>query len=626
MTAVEWEWLGFAALEELTFEVARKAFQRSENITLLNLIDNLQERLDSGEKRLSILGDILAYRGRYADAARNFRVAGRDDRALNLYIDLRMFNKAQEFVGEGEGGAALARRRAEWARHVNEPRAAAEMYLAAGDVQKAAQIMAETGKRDMLIELVRKLDKAASGPLRHVAEALVAVGDPTTAADVYERLGDFKKVAELAVLAGEWTRAFSLAKEHIECRAEVYIPYAHRMARDNNFVDAQKAYHMAGETSMALRVFAILVGNAISEERFSDAGYLHHLLAMQCLETANTKEKTERARLLNRYYDNDRLSRMYHAYDAVHRCIHEPFSLSQPDALLNAARYVLSLLGSGSPPIGISIFCLNLCLAKQAKALNASAIAKQTLDKILGLQIPQKFQESVELLILKTRAGGFPNSASSERLPLRDEEVAPLCWRCRRHAPLLSVLSCPHCKHYMAHSHATHEVLPLVQFIPAEGISDSEAIELLERTSLPETSENENIQNGTEILTFDEPIDHVDPFLEKVEEGDDSGVVLCSRQALLDLNPASVLIINLPPPLNKKFYRNMLPELPIIACQYCYKLFYMEDFEIQLVTKGQCPFCRHSSSTEISKDVDNNLEDSTNDDSMHPTSPINGLC
>lgn len=52
-------------------------------------------------------------------------------------------------MGEGEGIAALARRRAEWARHVNEPRAAAEMYLAAGDVKRAAELMADTGRRDM---------------------------------------------------------------------------------------------------------------------------------------------------------------------------------------------------------------------------------------------------------------------------------------------------------------------------------------------------------------------------------------------------------------------------------------------------------------------------------------------
>lgn len=45
VTALDWERLGVAALEELSFEVARKAFQRSENILFLTLIDQLQVRL-----------------------------------------------------------------------------------------------------------------------------------------------------------------------------------------------------------------------------------------------------------------------------------------------------------------------------------------------------------------------------------------------------------------------------------------------------------------------------------------------------------------------------------------------------------------------------------------------------
>ncbi|CAG9781829.1 unnamed protein product [Diatraea saccharalis] len=290
VTPLDWERLGIAALEELSFEVARKAFQRSENIIYLTLIDHLQERFEAGEKRAVIVGEVWAYRGRYADAARSFHSVGRDERALNLYVDLRMFNKAQEFVGEGDGLAALARRRAEWARHVNEPRAAAEMYLAAGDVQKAAQLMAESGKRDMLIELARKLDKGSSESLRHVAEALVTAGEMATAADVYCRLGDYRKVAQLAVSSGEWSRAFSLAREHVECKRDVYLPYAHHMAQQNKFIEAQKAYHMAGEIETAVHVFTILVGNAVAEERFSDAGYLHHLLAMQCLERADTHD------------------------------------------------------------------------------------------------------------------------------------------------------------------------------------------------------------------------------------------------------------------------------------------------------------------------------------------------
>ncbi|VVD05910.1 unnamed protein product [Leptidea sinapis] len=42
-----------------------------------------------------------------------------------------------------------------------------------------------------LIELARKMDKGSSESLRHLAEALVAAGELTTAADLYQRLGDY---------------------------------------------------------------------------------------------------------------------------------------------------------------------------------------------------------------------------------------------------------------------------------------------------------------------------------------------------------------------------------------------------------------------------------------------------
>lgn len=51
------------------------------------------------------------------------------------------------------------------------------------------------------------------------------------------------------------------------------------------------AYHMAGDAATAMRVFTVLVGNAVAEERFIDAAYLHHLLASQNLESAMNNEK-----------------------------------------------------------------------------------------------------------------------------------------------------------------------------------------------------------------------------------------------------------------------------------------------------------------------------------------------
>lgn len=59
------------------------------------------------------------------------------------------------------------------------------------------------------------------------------------------------------------------------------------------------------------------------------------------------------------------------------------------------------------------------------------------------------------------------------------------------------------------------EVLPLVQFEPAEGITFEEAMDLIERTPIPEI---EGANEGADILKIDNDIDYADPFLDKVDE------------------------------------------------------------------------------------------------------------
>lgn len=44
---------------------------------------------------------------------------------------------------------ALILKKAEWARSINEPKAAAEMYLSIGEVEKAVELAAENNWSDM---------------------------------------------------------------------------------------------------------------------------------------------------------------------------------------------------------------------------------------------------------------------------------------------------------------------------------------------------------------------------------------------------------------------------------------------------------------------------------------------
>jgi intraflagellar transport protein 122 len=54
---------------------------------------------------------------------------------LTMYTDLRMFDLANEYLGSGDSAdrRLLIKKKADWAAKINEPRAAAEMYLSAGE-------------------------------------------------------------------------------------------------------------------------------------------------------------------------------------------------------------------------------------------------------------------------------------------------------------------------------------------------------------------------------------------------------------------------------------------------------------------------------------------------------------
>ena len=91
-----------------------------------------------------------------------------------MYTDLRMFDMANEFLGSGDSADRknLIKKKADWAAKINEPRAAAEMYLSAGETLKAIDIMGEHGWVDMLTEVGRKLDRAESEGISRVADYL----------------------------------------------------------------------------------------------------------------------------------------------------------------------------------------------------------------------------------------------------------------------------------------------------------------------------------------------------------------------------------------------------------------------------------------------------------------------
>ncbi|KFP61506.1 Intraflagellar transport protein 122, partial [Cariama cristata] len=597
VTDTDWKELAMEALEGLEFETAKKAFTRVRDLRYLELISSIEERKKHGENNNELfLADVYAYQGKFHEAAKLYKKSGYENLALDMYSDLRMFDYAKDFLGSGDpkDTKMLIKKQADWAKNINEPKAAVEMYLSAGEHMKAIEISGDHGWVDMLIEIARKLDKAEREPLSKCAFYFKKLDNPGYAAETYMKVGDLKALVHLHVETHRWEEAFTLSEKHPEFKDDVYVPYAQWLAENDRFEEAQKAFHKAGRQSEAVRVLEQLTHNAVVESRFNDAAYYYWMLSMQCLDIAqeNEQQKTE---MLQKFHHFQHLAEVYHVYHSIQRYTEEPFSFHLPETLFNISRFLLHSL-TKETPLGISKVNTLFALAKQSKALGAYKLARHAYDKLQGLQIPARFQKSIELGSLTIRSKPFHDS----------EELVPLCYRCSTNNPLLNNLGnvCINCRQPFVFSASSYEVLHLVEFYLEDGITDEEAVALIDLEA-PRLNKRENkwqemmkTHLDAQSLRLDDNTDIIeddDPFTAKLsfEQGGSEFVpVIVNRAVLQSMSRRDVLIKRWPKPLRWQYYRSLLPDASITMCPSCFQMFHTEDYELLVLQHNCCPFCR----------------------------------
>uniref|UniRef100_A0A8C3M0H9 Intraflagellar transport protein 122 homolog n=1 Tax=Chrysolophus pictus TaxID=9089 RepID=A0A8C3M0H9_CHRPC len=592
VTDADWRELAMEALEGLEFETAKKAFTRIRDLRYLELISSIEERKKHGENLNELfLADVYAYQGKFHEAAKLYKKSGHESLALDMYSDLRMFDYAKDFLrsGDPKDTKMLIKKQADWAKNINEPKAAVEMYLSAGEHMKAIEISGDHGWVDMLIEIARKLDKAEREPLSKCAFYFKKLNNPGYAAETYMKVGDLKALVSLHVETHRWEEAFALSEKHPEFKDEVYVPYAQWLAENDRFEEAQKAFHKAGRQREAVRVLEQLTHNAVVESRFNDAAYYYWMLSMQCLDIAQ-EQKTE---MLQKFHHFQQLAEVYHVYHYIQRYTEEPFSFHLPETLFNISRFLLHSL-TKETPLGISKVNTLFTLAKQSKALGAYKLARHAYDKLQGLQIPARFQKSVELGSLTIRSKPFHDS----------EELVPLCYRCSTNNPLLNNLGnvCINCRQPFVFSASSYEVLHLVEFYLEDGITDEEAVSLIDleapRLNRSGNKWQEMMSDDAQSLRLNDSaviIEDDDPFTAKLsfEQGSSEFVpVVVNRAVLQSMSRRDVLIKRWPKPLRWQYYRSLLPDASITMCPSCFQMFHTEDYELLVLQHNCCPFCR----------------------------------
>ncbi|XP_074605343.1 intraflagellar transport protein Oseg1 [Brevipalpus obovatus] len=618
VTDYDWEQLAHSALESIELSIAKKAFTRTRNYLYLDLIQNYSapSALSSKNSEMLFLGDVMAFRGRFTEATKFYKQAGHDDKAITMYTDLRMFEQAQHLVKSGDDPLKrkLISQQADWVSNIasHDTGAAAEMYLSAGETSKAIEIYSQNGWVDKLATLSRQLDKGDQKNLALCAQYLQKMKQFFIAADIYKKMGDYKNLALVYVKSHQWEEAFKIAQEYPELRESIYLPYATWLAENDRFIEAQKAFHQAGEIPKSLQVLNRLTSNAIDEHRYSDASYFCWILSSQCLELIDSVDKSDRIKLVNKFEHFQKRADIYYAYHNIYRYIEEPFTSFFPDALFNMARFLCHELEDEDVP-GVSKVCVLSAFAKQAKNLGAFKLARTIHDILNKFNIPPRFQEAIEF-----------GDVSARGRPFNDhEDLLPLCYRCSTINPLYNSDGnrCKNCKQPFTFSFTNFDSLPLVEFKLDEGLKEDDAIRIInieqesrilsakkKKNSSDWKEENSSEYqvlrlNDDEDLTINSEDQNdekspPDPFTERMsmlEEIDSEyEPITVDQEILKQLRPKEVLIVRWPKPLRTQFFRNLMPDISITMCENCLRFFHADELELQMLQLRKCPFCRSS--------------------------------
>ena len=162
---------------------------------------------------------------------------------------------------------------------------------------------------------------------------------------------------------------------------------------------------------------------------------------------------------------------------------------------------------------------------------------------------------------------------------------------------------CINCQQPFVHSYYAFEVLPLVELIPESGISDGEAVKLINQDTPRGTAEDkgwqETDQGEVQTMSFQADAssaasdgDTFETRLQNWETLTNYQPVEVSAEILKKLPRSEVVVLKWGHPLRYQFYRNLMPDIILDTCDSCNRIFYADDLELQYLQKQACPFCR----------------------------------
>ncbi|OAF69808.1 Intraflagellar transport protein [Intoshia linei] len=546
-----WSLLGEAALYNLNMDVAKIAYQNLKDFLILELIYSIELKKIQNVENDILMGEIYAYNKKYNEAAKCYMRVGQVQMVIDMFILLRMFEKAKEWVNESNSLSEIEKREisskeAHWAAAQKNPAIAIELFLENEQYTEAIDVASQNNSHELIMKIANKIDRGQTKSLYNCVKKLLNMRQYLSAIDVLSKMGDFKKQIEIYVHIKDWDKAIELAEKNEMYRELAYYPYAVYLAENGQFDEAHYAYQKAGRSEDAIKVLHKMLDSSLSKSIYEESAYYCWKLAQQCLMAKDKK-------IIHKFENYYKLSAIYFAYRHIHSYIEDPFIAHENETIFNVGKYLINTLYElNYIPKGISQTSLYYTLGNLASSSEAYRLALYCFEKLQHLYVSDlKDNIDLQLLLLRTK----PN--------INSEDLNIICYRCSKTLTLVNEQGnkCPYCGNPLIYSYSSFEILPLVKFQIDADITDEEAEKLIK-------IENEQLHTPTDFLHLSSRCSVIFYDMHIMYKNERAEIVL-NRESLSNLNYTDVIICKWPQHLSNDYYHNMMPGAFLNKCDLC---------------------------------------------------------
>eukprot|EP00928_Gymnodinium_smaydae_P071095 TRINITY_DN54772_c0_g1_i1.p1 TRINITY_DN54772_c0_g1~~TRINITY_DN54772_c0_g1_i1.p1 ORF type:complete len:1239 (-),score=345.63 TRINITY_DN54772_c0_g1_i1:123-3839(-) len=251
-----WRLLAEAALDQLDFSVAEKAFVRFEDYQGVQLV----KRLRLLDDRVKQKAEVAAYFQRFDEAESLYREIDRKDLAIDLRVRLGDWFRVIQLA---QGGDEDLLQQA-WS-------AIGDYYADRGKWSNAAQYYAKAQNNNALVDtyyfledydsLQKLIEYLPEGNLllMDIGHKFTSVGLCEQAVQAYLRCGDVKTAVDTCVLLNQWDLAVNLAQQQNFQQIEgLLAKYAQHLLDKNKKIEAVQLYRKANRHTEAAKLLSQL--------------------------------------------------------------------------------------------------------------------------------------------------------------------------------------------------------------------------------------------------------------------------------------------------------------------------------------------------------------------------------